>query len=70
MPSKNSANEQLQNEIDDACTSVGALCDLLAAAQHAQVSAASIHALLWPVARKLDLAAGAVADLATIAKSS
>ncbi len=70
MPPKNSANERLQSEIDEVSTSVGALCDLLAAAQHAPICAASIHALLCPVARKLDVVAGSVADMALIGKSS
>lgn len=70
MPPKNSANERLRSEIDDVSTSVGALCDLLAAAQHAPVCASSIHALLRPVARKLDGVAGSVADMTLIAKSS
>lgn len=68
MPPKNSANEQLQREIDDVSTSMVALCDLLAAAQHAQISAASIHTLLRPIARRLDVAAGNLAD-STAAKS-
>lgn len=62
MPPKNSANEQLQREIDDLSTSMGALCELLAAAQHSQVSAASIHTLLRPITRRLDVAAGGLAD--------
>ena len=70
MPEKNSVNEQLQSDIDEVSTSVSALCELLAAAQHAKVSAASIHAILKPMARKLDVAAGAAADLAALLKSS
>lgn len=64
MPPKNSANERLHREIDDVSTSVGALCELLAAAQHAQVSAAAIHTLLHPISRRLDVAAGTLADSA------
>lgn len=64
MPAKNSANERLQREIDDVSTAVGALCELLAAAQHGQISAASLHALLHPLSRRLDLAAGTLADCA------
>ena len=43
---------------------MGALCDLLAAARHEQVSAASLHILLRPIARRLDVAAGTLADSA------
>lgn len=43
MPAKNSENESLQKEIDDVSASMLALCELLAATQHAQVSAASIR---------------------------
>lgn len=52
----------LQNEIDNASERVGALCDLLAAANDAPVSAASVYVLLKPVARQLSSAAGDFSD--------
>ncbi|WP_218240422.1 hypothetical protein [Comamonas fluminis] len=68
MPAKNAIDEQLQSEIDEVSTSVAALCELLAAAQNAQVSAAAVHAILKPVARKLDNVAGTTADMLIPAK--
>ncbi len=62
MPAKNIATERFQEEIDELSTSMGALCELLAAAQHSQISAASIHTLLRPITRRLDAAAGTLAD--------
>ncbi len=52
----------LQNEIDNASERVGALCDLLAAANDTPVSAASVYVLLKPVARQLSSAAGDFSD--------
>ncbi|BBL25427.1 hypothetical protein [Comamonas terrigena] len=66
MPSKNSANERLQREIDDVSAAVGALCELLAAAQQGQISADALHTLLQPLSRRLDLAAGTLADCAAV----
>ena len=68
MPAKNAIDEQLQSEIDEVSTSVAALCELLAAAQNTQVSAAAVHALHKPVARKLDNVAGTTADMLIPAK--
>ena len=64
MPSKNSANERLQREIDDVSAAMAALCELLAAAQQGQISAEALHTLLRPLSRRLDLAAGTLADCA------
>lgn len=52
-----------QKDLDQACQGVGALCELLQAAQHEKVSAASIHALLKPISVRLDTAASALDDL-------
>ena len=62
MQANRAAEQQIQQELDDVSTSVGALCELLAAAQQSQVSAASIHTLLQPISRRLDVAAGTLAD--------
>ena len=70
MPAKNAIGEQLQSEIDEVSTSVAALCELLAAAQNTHISAAAVHAILKPMARKLDSVAGAAADMATLRKTS
>ena len=69
MPAKNAIDEQLQSEIEEVSTSVAALCELLAAAPNAQVSAAAVHAILKPVARKLDSVAGTTADMLIPEKS-
>ena len=60
MPTE-SAN-RIQKEIDQASERVGALCELLEAAQQNKVSAACIHSMLKPIARQLDHAAGVLAD--------
>ena len=52
----------IQKEIDQASERVGALCELLEAAQQNKVSASSIHSMLKPIARQLDEAAGVLAD--------
>lgn len=70
MAAKNSANEQFQSEIDDLSASVGALCELLAAAQNAKVSAASVYAILKPMARRLDVVASTAADAQLVLKTS
>lgn len=53
---------RVQNELDSASTQVDALCELLAAAQDRPVAASSIHALLQPLARRLNSAAGQLSD--------
>lgn len=70
MAAKNSEDEQFQSEIDDLSASVGALCELLAAAQNAKVSAACVHAILKPMARRLDVVASTAADAQLVLKSS
>lgn len=70
MPAKNAIGEQFQSDIDELSTSVSALCELLAAAQNARSSAAAVHAILKPMARKLDNVAGTAADMATQPKPS
>ncbi|MDR0212633.1 MAG: hypothetical protein LBJ15_01355 [Comamonas sp.] len=70
MAAKNSVNEQFQSEIDDLSASVGALCELLAAAQNAKVSAACVHAILQPMARRLDVVASTAADAQLVLKTS
>lgn len=60
MPSE--SKPDIQEEIDKASERVGALCELLAAAQHNKVSASCIHSILKPIARQLDQAAGVMAD--------
>lgn len=62
MLPKNSADEQLYRDIEEVSTSIEALCELLAAAQHVQVNAASIHTLLRPISRRLDVMAGTLSD--------
>lgn len=52
----------IQEEIDKASERVGALCELLEAAQHNKISASSIHSMLKPIAKQLDHAAGVLAD--------
>lgn len=56
------AIDSIQTELDNASTQVGALCELLRAASDRPLSAASIHALLEPVARRLDAVAGDLSD--------
>ncbi|MDN5504519.1 MAG: hypothetical protein L0H10_11995 [Comamonas sp.] len=70
MAAKNSEDEQFQSEIDDLSASVGALCELLAAAQNAKVSAACVHAILKPMARRLDVVASTAADAQLVLKNS
>lgn len=70
MAAKNSEDEQFQSEIDDLSASVGALCELLAAAQNAKVSAACVHAILKPMARRLDVVASTAADAQFVLKTS
>ncbi len=70
MAAKNSEDEQFQSEIDDLSASVGALRELLAAAQNAKVSAACVHAILKPMARRLDVVASTAADAQLVLKSS
>ncbi|MBB2777217.1 MULTISPECIES: hypothetical protein [Comamonas] len=60
MPTE--SKHKIQKEIDQASERVGALCELLEAAQHNKVSASCIHSILKPIARQLDHAAGAIAD--------
>ncbi|MEG1203379.1 MAG: hypothetical protein RSD82_14545 [Comamonas sp.] len=60
MPTE--AKKKVQEEIDLASERVGALCELLAAAQSNKVSAACIHSMLKPIANQLDQAAGYMAD--------
>ena len=70
MAAKNSDDERFQSEIDDLSASVGALCELLAAAQNAKVSAACVHAILKPMARRLDVVASTAADAQLVLKTS
>ncbi|MGD9756179.1 MAG: hypothetical protein AB7U71_01505 [Comamonas sp.] len=70
MAAKNSEDEQFQSEIDDLSASVGALCELLAAAQNTKVSAACVHAILKPMARRLDVVASTAADAQLVLKTS
>lgn len=56
--------DSIQTELDNASTQVDALCDLLQAASDRPVNASSIHALLEPVARRLNAVAGDLADCA------
>lgn len=58
------AIDSIQAELDTASLQVGALCDLLHAASDRPVNASSIHALLEPVARRLNAVAGDLADCA------
>nr|DAG46699.1 MAG TPA: Protein of unknown function (DUF1484) [Caudoviricetes sp.] len=60
MPSEQA--KIIQKEIDHASERVGALCELLEAAQQNKVSASCIHSILKPIARQLDEAAGVLAD--------
>lgn len=60
MPTE--AKKKVQEEIDLASERVGALCELLAAAQSNKVSASCIHSMLKPIANQLDQAAGYMAD--------
>lgn len=60
MPSE--SNPNIKDEIDKASECVGALCELLEAAQHNKVSASCIHSMLKPISRQLDQAAGVIAD--------
>lgn len=59
MPLK---SQKALREIDQASCQVGALCELLAAAEEKQISAACLYSMLEPIARKLDHAAGVIAD--------
>lgn len=52
----------IQAELDIASAQVGALCELLEAASDKPVAASSIHALLQPLARRLNSAAGDLSD--------
>lgn len=52
----------IQAELDTASAQVGALCELLEAANDKPVAASSIHALLQPLARRLNSAAGDLSD--------
>lgn len=56
------STHRVQMEIDQASERVGALCELLEAAQQNKVSASSIHSLLKPIARQLDQAVGVLDD--------
>lgn len=56
------STHRIQKEIDQASERVGALCELLEAAQQNKVSASCIHSILKPIARQLDQAAGVLAD--------
>jgi len=60
MPTE--STRRIQKDIDSASERVGALCELLAAAQQNKVSASCIHSMLKPIARQLDQAAGVLAD--------
>ena len=54
----------IQAELDSASAQVGALCELLQAASDRPVTASAIHALLQPLARRLNSAAGDLSDQA------
>jgi hypothetical protein len=56
------SQKKVRHEIDQASEQVGALCELLAAAQERKVSASSIHVMLRPIATQLDYAAGTLSD--------
>lgn len=57
-------NDSIQAELDNASLQVGALCELLQAASDRPLAASAIHALLEPVARRLNSVAGDLADCA------
>lgn len=56
--------DSIQTELDNASTQVDALCELLQAACDKPLAASSIHALLEPVARRLNAVAGDLSDCA------
>lgn len=58
------AIDSIQTELDNAALQVGALCELLQAASDRPLAASAIHALLEPVARRLNAVAGDLADCA------
>lgn len=56
--------DSIQTELDNASSQVGALCELLQAASDRPLTASSIHALLEPLARRLNAVAGDLSDCA------
>ena len=55
--------DTVQDDVETASGSVDALCNLLAAANDEPVPASSLHALLKPVARVLNVVASRISDM-------